>query len=250
MEDFFDRYPGARIDGAHVTFRHIPTDDLSDRLEVQDMEQAVQAWRMPAAQDQQFPPQPLVNTQPLSLDTAQRDYKRRRMTEGSPYPYPTPTVEAQPNPFDQQPQQVHGASLTQQHRPPLSQHHTAPSSVPHYETHDIPDDSRPSDESSNPTLAQGAFSPSFALSPMTQGIVEQSRQNKDLSHLHAMTTAEEAQTPGGVSASAQSSNTVDAESDPFLSFLEQLAENNENGVQGDLDIFMHGHDSMFAEVSA
>jgi hypothetical protein len=49
------------------------------------------------------------------------------------------------------------------------------------------------------------------------------------------------QTPSGLSASAESAHT-DPDKDPFLSLLEQLAENNGAGGEGmaELDFFLNG----------
>lgn len=49
------------------------------------------------------------------------------------------------------------------------------------------------------------------------------------------------QTPSGMSANASSASApTETEGDPFLSFLEQLVENDGSGVANDLEFFLNG----------
>lgn len=248
MEDFFDRYPGSTIDGAHMTFL-----DVAATKEPQDARQepplrrmsAHPVWASRPSYSQRSPSQPMLYTQNLpsgSMQPLQRPQKKRRLTEDSAYP--TPTLESQGNPFDQpnidmlRPPSIPPIPLQHQ-----QQHHShADHQLNNQHFHATNDHNF-----LNPTLSTGQsiLSPSFAFSPSAfEPSIETPQQ---LSHFTNPTqpavtsAADEMQTPSAMSASAQSSsNTLEAESDPFLNFLEQLAENDgSGGGPTDLDFFMN-----------
>ncbi|KAK5171071.1 uncharacterized protein LTR77_004215 [Saxophila tyrrhenica] len=242
MEDFFDRYPGANIDGAHMTFSEVQVDTPPDRHhDFRPSAQSSIPWSRPAASLPHLTLQPqsvAQNTLPDHPPPA----KRRRVTEGGggEYPYPTPTNETQPNPFEQ----------PHYHFPPNpipSQPTLEPNNTDHfssspsqqdtiYNIHDLP----------HPITAaalddQNIFSPSFTWGPAA---LDQNTATPSGNGMYPPSgMANEMQTPGGESAGARSSHTVgeEGEGDPFLSFLEQLAANDgDGGGVSDLGFFMAG----------
>lgn len=233
MEDFFDRYPGSNIDGAHMTFM-----DISTKLSPDPTQEPLrrmssnQAWPNRPTYSHRSPSQPTLYTQSLassSLPALQRPHKKRRMTEDSAYP--TPTLESQSNPFDQD------MDMLQPGIPPIVHHH-----APSHDSSNHTQHFHQTDHYLNPTLSQSVLSPSFAFSPSALNIDVPSGEATHPSEFsQPVTSAADMQTPGAVSTSGQSSNTIEVENDPFLSFLEQLAENDGSGSgPTDLDFFMGG----------
>jgi hypothetical protein len=247
MEDFFARYPGAYIDGAHVTFADVMVDTLQTGFQKfngihSSPDEAQNNGHFQSVAPAQFAP--LAPTQYMTQNTmppATRKSKKRRLTT-SVMPYPTPSAEkssssagvlertqsydtAMPN------QTHHQPPPSQQHQPQQPQQHqsqqlqplpsflpTAPGGLP---THD-----------QSQTFTQNIFSPTFNFSPLPAGVPWPS--NNDFNSYdphHAL----DHQTPSGLSASAESAHT-DPDKDPFLSLLEQLAENE---GMAELDFFLN-----------
>ena len=241
MEDFFGRYPGSYIDGAHVTFADLVVDAMHDtfpNLGSNTLQNPEDLWSSNGHLGQMpFNPQqfttPTIPTQYMTQNNmpathGPRRTKKRRTTSSS-LPWPTSLNEAAHNALEQTTsydssaaQSMHSHSQSHQHQqqqqplpfsdatdhaPRLSNQHKL---VPPIEM-----------------FTQSAFSPTFNFSPMPV----------DLSTYPA-------QTPGGLSAGGESAHT-DPDKDPFLSLLEQLAENDgANGGGGggmsDLDFLLNG----------
>ncbi|KAK3722654.1 hypothetical protein LTR37_002224 [Vermiconidia calcicola] len=237
MEDFFDRYPGSYIDGAHITFTDIiPDSSLDSPSAYHNVPQGGNMWTSQAYMDQTAPYQPVVPSQYMTknrMPSTSRSTKRRRTTNGSSYPYPTPTSEAHPNPFDQQ-----DRSLSQ-----TSSHHQA--GIQEVEPTQQASEANNVEQAQNPTLAGGIFSPSFTFSPMTQNMVMQSTNHERYDPFFGVkNSATDHPTPSGFSASSQSAHAAEAtDNDPFLSLLEQLAENDGSGGPNDLNYFLSAQDS-------
>ena len=225
MEDFFDRYPGSYIDGAHIPFADVVAEDTHERasaypaLASEGYLWIDQGLRDGSTQQPIVPSQYM--TQNSNFSTPLKAKRRRTIGNGTSYPYPTPTVEPQSNPMEKR---HHSETYAEapQFRRAEEQNETS-------EVHD-PNHHFPQSQ----TLLQSALSPTFTFSPMPQSMQQIAMQSVDPFR------AGEYQTPSGVSASADSSHT-EVESDPFLSFLEQLAENDGSGSNGptELDSFLN-----------
>ena len=228
-EDFYDRYPGAFIDGAHITFADIVLEALHESSPTyRDPGNRGQFWMDQAQAHYNVPFQPLVPSQYLTqnrMPTVQRKAKRRRTTNGSSYPYPTPTAEVQHNPMERRQSEEHGMDVQQQP-------HTIGGQT---EVNGVSDQNYINFESQ--TLTQSVLSPTFTFSPTAQ---DMGLQNGHHDHSNDIQPANH-HTPSGLSASAESAHT-EPENDPFLNLLEQLAENDGSGSGGpsDLDFFLNG----------
>lgn len=266
MEDFFDRYhqstPGVYIDGAHVTFFDIVVDAIpmvghgavngnnTDML-----------WM--GQQPSEYTPlyqQPTIPSQYMTQNTmppVQRTKKKRKTTNAS-LPYPTPHTDANTNNPPNPPLEPKTSQDDYLASTPSQQHQT--------QTHLDFNNTDPTNLQ-NLTSAQPPtvftptnFSPNFTFSPLPQHHqTHPPSHNPSLQHSDTgqydpfygaqHTFGEQKQqgqqehTPGGLSASAESSHTDPADKDPFLSLLEQLAENEGGAGAGgasELDFFLNG----------
>ena len=238
MEDFYDRYPGWNIDGAHITFTDVPVEGLHDTIPTYHDFPKGGSSRMSYPQlDLSGLYQPnIVPSQCMTqnrMPSVQRNGKRRRTTDGSSYPYPTPTTETLSNPFDRR----HSDE---------SRNDQAAQQLVTNESPIVPNDHN-HHRLQNPTLTQSALSPSFTFSPITQNMVLQQTNPNHHDPLMGAQSSDH-HTPSGLSASAGSSHT-ETDNDPFLSFLEQLAENDGTGGPSDLDFFLNGQDAGFADTT-
>lgn len=239
MEDFFDRYTGSGIDGAHITFKDVGVEGLNESPSPYHDFMRGSSLRMKHPQlDLSGICQPIVPSQYMTqhrMPPAQRNGKRRRTTDGSSYPYPSPTSETQPNPL------VRRNSEYSRNDPPMqpatNDQHINPNN-------DLQGQGPNLNYFSEPTLTHAALPPSFTLSPMDQTMAIR-HTSTDHDPFCGVQSSEQ-QTPSGISASAESPHT-EADNDPFLSFLEQLAENDGTGGPSELDYFLKGQDSGFAE---
>jgi hypothetical protein len=251
MEDFFDRYPGAGIDGSHITLTDVTVEDSRDSFaSIHDEFRSGLKSQMNYPQlDVNSLYQPVVFSQPMAearpSTSERRATKRRRTTNGVLHPYPSPTIEDQNNPFDRRhSEETRTTHASQQSHPaqPLSTQteSNGPSINVCYENDTVHD----------PTLTQSAFSPTFTFSPMPQN-VDMRRVNNHDPFYGAQSAAQSVDhlTPSGTSTSAISASApAESETDPFLSFLEQLAENEGSGGPHELDFFLNGgHDSAFED---
>lgn len=249
MEDFFARYPGAYIDGAHVTFADVMVDTLQTGF------QKFNGINGPPdeAQNGQFQPvapvqfAPLAPTQYMTqnaMPPATRKSKKRRLTT-SVMPYPTPSAEKSSSGVLERtqsydtamPNQTHQHPPTIQPPPPQQQQQQLqqPQAVPEFLSAATGGSALPNHDQSQ-TFTQSVFSPTFNFSPLPAGVSWPNDFGSYDPH-HAL----DHQTPSGLSASAESAHT-DPDKDPFLSLLEQLAENDGAGGPGmaDLDFFLNG----------
>ncbi|KAI5359756.1 hypothetical protein Slin15195_G116150 [Septoria linicola] len=209
MEDFFDRYPGCYIDGAHVSFSDIVMENVDEG--VQMFQDTSSGWRadpyMPTVPSQHVP----------HTNGAVRKAKKRRAT-APVLPYPTSKHEilAHQSQGEEQPQQVPEPAVIDENN----------------------DQQEPEElQEANPMLFQGDnFTPNFGFSPIPMALNLKSQSGFDPYQGRVL----DQQTPGGFSGSAESGN-AEVENDPFLSLLEQLAENDTTtgfGGQGDFDFYM------------
>lgn len=239
MEDFFARYPGVYIDGAHVTFADVMVDTLQTGFQKFNGLQSPDEARMNpfhSVAPQHFAP--LAPTQYMTQNTmppAPRKSKKRRLTT-SVMPYPTPSVETSSAGVLERTQSYDTAMPNQpQHTPP--QPHSQTQAQPDYTQAGANQPQPPPDQAQ--TFTQSVFSPTYNFSPLPAGIaMPDDFHPYDASHAFQ---AFDHQTPSGLSASAESAHT-DPDKDPFLSLLEQLAENDGAGGNGmaDLDFFLNG----------
>ncbi|KAK3071208.1 hypothetical protein LTR53_009058, partial [Teratosphaeriaceae sp. CCFEE 6253] len=97
MEDFFDRYPGSYIDGAHVTFSDIAVEATKDPMLAYNgfATDSPGAWPNHAAPQLPTPFQPMVPSQYMTqnqMPAVARRPKRRRTTTTASMAYPTPAI--------------------------------------------------------------------------------------------------------------------------------------------------------------
>lgn len=256
MEDFFDRYPGSYIDGAHVTFSDVDVDMLvHDNLTAYNGlgNGTADAWMSQPIPDLNVAYQPMVPSQYMTqnqMPPVVRRAKRRRTTTNS-LPYPTPVSEP---------------SATQN----LERHLAHDSYAISAQTQTQPQQQLPLTNGFNPvidgqqpahdplqtqTFTQSALSPSFNFSPLQQtvpGIQPNPPENAvgdvdgsgngQYDVFWGAQSFPDQQTPSGFSQSAESAHTDPMEKDPFLSLLEQLAQNDgsADGGPSDLDAFLNG----------
>lgn len=241
MEDFFARYPGVYIDGAHVTFADVMVDTLQSGFQKFNGLQSPNDARgnlFPPAAPTQFTT-PMAPTQYMTQNTmppTTRKSKKRRLTT-SVMPYPTPSAETSSGSILERTQSYDTALPTQMQEPAPQQQQPQPQTHPDF----LPpatDPSQPVNDQSQ-TLTQSVFSPTFNFSPLPAGI----GMPNDFNPYDTLYGGQgfDHQTPSGLSASAESAHT-DPDKDPFLSLLEQLAENDGAGGAGmaDLDLFLNG----------
>ncbi|KAF2770074.1 hypothetical protein EJ03DRAFT_311085 [Teratosphaeria nubilosa] len=206
MEDFFDRYPGSYIDGAHITFA-----------------------------DPMIPQQYMTQNQ---MSPASRQPKRRRTTNGSTH-YPTPSSQARSTMQERRSPLAHALQdNTQQNQEEPQPQAQYP--IPLNDQQSNPSRSRGQDQ----MLSPPAVSPTFNSSPMQQprSSFEQNEHGQYDPFYGALSFDQ--QTPGGLSQGAESAQTDPAEKDPFLSLLEQLAhkDGSREGGPSDLDFFLSEQD--------
>ncbi|KAF2740671.1 hypothetical protein EJ04DRAFT_571993 [Polyplosphaeria fusca] len=251
LEDFFDRYPGQVFDGAHVTFMDIQVEPVHEGISTYSAEQRNDTYMntgMPGANLASYPQHTVPSTNHYANG---HPTKKRRSTAASSSrsaaqaaiesaPLPTPTSATYP-PVNA----TSGTSLSTNadtKSPDLS----APSTSQH-------PFSPPPAAPSNNSLSAMAFSPSFAFSPLPQipslsatpkpPNADQETNAASFDPMLGMSTPYEQQpTPGGASASGSIHTTgTDPDKDPFLSLLEQLAENEmSRGGPSELDFFLSG----------
>ncbi|KAI8933976.1 hypothetical protein NX059_008749 [Plenodomus lindquistii] len=260
LEDFFDRYPTHVFDGAHITFSNIAVDSIHEGLATFNIEQRNNMYMtsgvigsLSGYQKQSVPSQPpqYGNGHPN---------KRRRATTSkitSQRPHapalPTPTSATHPPTV-----QTHRASDagTSDSNPSPCDTRALPNdtSIPPYtpplqnNTLNLPN--------ANGTGIALPFSPNFSFSPLPQFAslapspvprAANLQSNHDAHALHfdpmlSMPTPYDQQpTPGAGSTSGASVHTDPDSKDPFLSLLEQLAENEvSRGGPSELDFFLSG----------
>lgn len=250
MEDFFDRYPGSYIDGAHVTFSDVDIDPVQESVPTYNgMPNSLDMWMGQATPDLSAAYQPMVPSQYMTqnqMPPIARRAKRRRTTNAS-LPYPTPVTDASGQPalerhishesYVPPPQQQQTLPQLQQPPQPQTEIQTELQTTNELNGHN----EQPTDHLQNPTFTQSALSPSFNFSPMQQTVPINHTENGSWDPFYGAQGFDH-QTPSGLSQSAESAHT-DPDKDPFLSLLEQLAQNDGSteGGPSDLDFFINGH---------
>lgn len=238
MEDFFDRYPGQFIDGAHITFTDITVEALHESLPAYNAYNNTNGstntwqWTSQAQGGSSISPSATATTKPSShmnndrhVSTASR--KRRRTNDAlSTSPPNLPAVINDPalNPLSPHPDFTNN---------PLTS--PAAAQPPHTSAAD-----------ENQTFSQNPLSPSFSFSPWQSHLSLPSDPNLNPAQFDNLfsipgqnhTAVFDQQTPGGMSANG--SVNTEGDKDPFMSLLEQLAENEQTGHGGpsDLDFFL------------
>lgn len=133
--------------------------------------------------------------------------------------------------------------------PPISDATMNPTQSPgqplHFETSqpvflNTPQDSN---NSESQAFGQNTLSPSFSFSPwatnlsLAPGMLDTGQSQAQLDNFFSLPQTMDHQTPGGMSASGSAH--TEGDKDPFMSLLEQLAENEQNhGGPSDLDFFL------------
>lgn len=199
--------------------------------------------------------QPMIPSQYMTqnqMPPAARRAKRRRTTNAS-LPYPTPVSDALANggPETQTSHDNYVQQLPQQQQLQFQQQQQ-PQQQPNFDTAAIRDDQQPRNHEllQAQTFTQSALSPSFNFSPMPQAMnIAQPPPNDHVNGNGGIAQYDafwgqgfDMHTPGGLSQSAESAHTDPMDKDPFLSLLEQLAQNDGNAEGGpsDLDFFLNG----------
>jgi hypothetical protein len=152
-------------------------------------------------------------------------------------PYPTPTAESSSGGVLERTQSYDTAVHNQVHHQSQQQQLQTSQTQPEFLSTTTGPMQTTQDQTQ--TFTQSVFSPTFNFSPLPAGIA----MPNDFGQYDALYSGQgfDHQTPSGLSASAESAHT-DPDKDPFLSLLEQLAENDGAGGPGmaDLDFFLNG----------
>ncbi|KAH8730253.1 fungal-specific transcription factor domain-containing protein [Phaeosphaeriaceae sp. PMI808] len=228
LEDFFDRYPSQIFDGSHVTFLEIPIDAIHDSMATYTIEQRNNMY--------------MSSTTKISI-------------QAQPPPLPTPTSATHPpvlretRPSDASTSDTNSIASPSNTEANLRTNLSIPPYTP-----------PPNSGSLNPPIPTGPgpampFSPNFSFSPLPQfaslapspiprpaNLNGQDRSAIQFDPMLSMPTPYDQQpTPGGGSTSGASVHTDPDSKDPFLSLLEQLAENEvSRGGPSELDFFLSG----------
>ncbi|KAH9839631.1 shikimate 3-dehydrogenase (NADP+) [Teratosphaeria destructans] len=240
MDDFFDRYPGSSIDGAHITFADVDLNMLQQAsMSAYDgfAKGVPDQWTYQSPQNNNLGFQPMIPQQYMTqnqMPPASRQPKRRRTTNGSAR-YPTPTSQARSTMQERTSPLAHAAQENHQHNRDEQQLQT-PYPIPAHDHQPNP----PRLLGQDPTLSPSAVSPPFNFSPMqpARSSLEQNEHGQYDPFYGALSLDQ--RTPGGLSQGAESVQTDSAEKDPFLSLLEQLAHKHGCGEGGpsELDFFL------------
>lgn len=225
MDDFFDRYPGTYFDGAHIPFADVPVDGSAENGQTYN----AYSWQNPMQLPYNNGLTPTIPSQ-SNISGPEMDHrktKRRRTTNESSFSLPVPPVELNVQLAHQQrTYQPEMPSAPGGHHRANSQHQmssaTPPSATSATDYNNVGSQFLFPDHVQNQTLTQSALSPTFGFSPLP----------------FAPTSYP---TPGGLSVSNESNHT-DPDKDPFLSLLEQLAQNDIGNGQGpsDLGFYLSG----------
>ncbi|KAF2002725.1 hypothetical protein P154DRAFT_136521 [Amniculicola lignicola CBS 123094] len=271
LEDFFDRYPGQIFDGAHVTFTDIQLEAIHESLSTYNLEQRNNIYMNTGMVSLPTFPQQTQQVQINSHYSNGQPSKKRRSTAQSssskpqlaqlqqqqqPGLLPTPTSATHPPPTDRG-----GPSNTKDtdFNEPKT-HEPLDPPPPPSATSALPPPFTPPPGAN----AMLPFSPNFSFSPLPQitslgatptghnstiytqyagqpngGVMDSVTSFDPM--LSMPTPYDQQPTPGGASTSGGSAHTDPDSKDPFLSLLEQLAENEvSGGGRSELDFFLGG----------
>ncbi|KAF2840735.1 hypothetical protein M501DRAFT_1001754 [Patellaria atrata CBS 101060] len=230
LEDFFDRYPGQSFNAAHVIFFDVVTDPLLESPSY-NVESRSNIYRGPNVSNIQTQAQP--QTHPTSVPQ-QRPVKPLPSSDGTRKRRGTKTAQIAIPPTLKQFATTKAlnrdvseplSGLSQQNSQPKQEHLSLSTS----ESHEL---SLPADFPALPP-----FSPNFALTGLDTDTVGQGDIGDTL--VNVSSAYEQQGTPGAASASGSAHTEPDK--DPFLSLLEQLAENEHSqGGPSELDFFLGG----------
>ncbi|EFQ86393.1 hypothetical protein PTT_18362 [Pyrenophora teres f. teres 0-1] len=226
LEDFFDRYPGQVFDGSHITFMDIAVDSIHEGLATYNIEQRNNMYLTSGVighvQEYQKRSVPTQLTHPPVVHTHRPSDAGTSETNGSPGDTRSVPADSNIPPYS----------------PPLP------------------------NNSLNPPNTNGGglnlpFSPNFTFSPLPQlaslapsPVPRPSNVNPDQDNpalnldprLSMPIPYDQQATPGAGSTSGASAHTDPDSKDPFLTLLEQLAENEvSRGGPSELDFFLGGH---------
>ncbi|KAG8631322.1 hypothetical protein KVT40_000462 [Elsinoe batatas] len=246
MEDFFDRYPGQYIDGAHIILSDVAVEQFHESIpayngiqQQHQQQQQGRPWGLNSAEMSAF--MPATSLPPLASTPIMPSKKRRRTNDESQQAMTAITTT----------ENMH--SMMQDHQMQDQGENAAQSSLP--TPTECPEPTATATEQQ--TLTHNPFSPNFSFSPWPPSFLNspaEQRQtlpaqpHQQCQYNGQMDQAftfgyQDKETPGGISNNG--SVPSETEKDPFLSLLEQLAE-NENSQQGgpsDLDFFLRGQSS-------
>ncbi|KAF2690826.1 hypothetical protein K458DRAFT_412174 [Lentithecium fluviatile CBS 122367] len=254
LEDFFDRYPGQSFDGAHVTFMDMQVEAVHESLPTHTVDRRSSMFINGATNPNLYRPPPTLPSS-NSYSNGHSNKKRRTtmsssksVAQSAPPPLPTPTSATHP------PIAHPAGPSNDMHRVPSPATSLPPFTPP--STNGIPILS----SSNNLNLP---FSPNFSFSPLPQ--IPSLAPTPTLDHavphqppphqthdnnnnrpsafdpMLSMPTPYDQPTPGAASTSGGSVHTTESDKDPFLSLLEQLAENEvSQGGPSELDFFLSG----------
>lgn len=189
------------------------------------------AWQwanQPAATGAMLPPstQPQVQ-QPITDSGQTKTDRKRRRTHEAPSESPQST------------QVIHDPALNPQSSP------RPDFATPAQATLISPQPGAPGDNTDAPTFTQNPLSPSFSFSPWATSLSTgpsgglDTGQASGFDSIFSVPQTFDHHTPGGMSTSGSAH--TEGDKDPFLSLLEQLAENEQSrGGPSDLDFFLSG----------
>ncbi|OJD29948.1 fungal specific transcription factor domain-containing protein [Diplodia corticola] len=260
LEDFFDRYPGHALDGAHVTFQDLSHDSIRESVSLytaspQNPYYGANSFPLPAQP-------PLLPSQPNQSPTSplERRRKRRCTVASSTSGHSTTNIGSNnPNIKSEEAGNVAGASAsvsndqtgsTNKQTASPEEQHRQPQQQQQNQNHLSIGVSNNDGSSNLQAFSQQVitpFSPGFnfsaAFTPDPSGASR--NQNGNEGHYDPMfsmpTPYEQQRTPGAASAAGSSHTETSSEKDPFLTLLEQLAENEQSrGGPSELDFFLSG----------
>jgi hypothetical protein len=264
LEDFFDRYPGQVFDGSHVTFTDIQVESIHESLATYNIEQRNNMYMSSGIVGNYQQQQP----QQLHYSNGQPNKKRRATISKAtpqiqPAPLPTPTSANYPPAIKTSRPSDAGLSDTTSNPSPGDTRvsgHTNPPRPPFTPPPNNNAVSMPNTNNGTNNHQGGGlglpFSPNFSFSPLPQFASLapspvprpahlNSNNDTQISHFDPMlsmpTPYDQQPTPGAGSTSGASVHTDPDSKDPFLSLLEQLAENEvSRGGPSELDFFLSG----------
>ncbi|XPT00550.1 3-dehydroquinate dehydratase [Ascochyta lentis] len=270
LEDFFDRYPGQIFDGAHVTFTDIQVESIHESLATYSIEQRNNMYMSSGivGNSHGYHQQQPAQSQQPHYSNGQPN-KRRRPTNSKvtpqiqSAPLPTPTSTTYPSNIKTSRPSDAGLSDTTSNPSPGNTRVNEPTNPSRPPFTPPPNNSAVSMPSADATgNGQGGglalpFSPNFSFSPLPQfaslapspvpraAHLNNSNNDTSVSHFDPMlsmpTPYDQQPTPGAGSTSGASVHTDPDSKDPFLSLLEQLAENEvSRGGPSELDFFLSG----------
>lgn len=262
MEDFFDRYPGQFIDGAHVTFSDITVEALHERyvfLQLVYREPLLMCYSLPAYSGLNGTGWQWVGRPPTGANhvlqslsavvnetrSPQQSKKKRRRTNdiSTSEPQLTPALTEHKLPsleeqISQQQQHQQSQQRQQQKHPPHPELPNDPNSAVLDPIESGDGINTVENDLPSSTLPQSVFSPNFSFDPWPATLTLNPSDTGQFDNLFSL-QAYDQQTPGALSANGSAH--TESDKDPFLSLLEQLAENEHSqGGPSDLDFFLSG----------